>query len=416
MTKRERQGWIIVASLFATLLLIFGSGYNTGSVFIPPLVKYFGWSRTKISSLQSLLAVSAGISGPLVGWLLDRIEARRVMVAGAAMSAAAWLLASRANSFPVLLAAYLMMGIGLSAATLLPAALVISNWFGAKRGVAMGMTFAGSSFGGAVMAIVASRAIVWGGSWRVGYVTLAIPMIVIVIPLVLMVIKTRPDDAPGETVSVSAGADALPGFELSEATRTRSFWMLCAAQFLYATLAAGVGLHFIPYMIGQGYRETFAAGMLSVVFLFTTAGKLVMGFAADRVSARIALTINFVGAGLGMILIFGARNPMLLYPFVAMYGLTLGAPLVLIPLLTADCLGLKRFGAIGGVAGIFNTAGAFVGPMMLGRIFDITGSYSSAFEICFVLCILGGAATLSCLPFESEQARSRARVAATAAA
>src|ERR1700683_191581 len=416
MTKRERQGWIIVASLFATLLLIFGSGYNTGSVFIPPLVKYFGWSRTKISSLQSLLAVSAGISGPLVGWLLDRIEARRVMVAGAAMSAAAWLLASRANSFPVLLAAYLMMGIGLSAATLLPAALVISNWFGAKRGVAMGMTFAGSSFGGAVMAIVASRAIVWGGSWRVGYVTLAIPMIVIVIPLVLMVIKTRPDDAPGETVSVSAGADALPGFELSEATRTRSFWLLCAAQFLYATLAAGVGLHFIPYMIGQGYRETFAAGMLSVVFLFTTAGKLVMGFAADRVSARIALTINFVGAGLGMILIFGARNPMLLYPFVAMYGLTLGAPLVLIPLLTADCLGLKRFGAIGGGAGIFNTAGAFVGPVMLGGLFDITGSDSSAFEICFVLCILGGAATLSCLPFESEQARSRARVAATAAA
>jgi len=416
MTKRERQGWIIVASLFATLLLIFGSGYNTGSVFIPPLVKYFGWSRTKVSSLQSLLAVSAGISGPLVGWLLDRIEARRVMVAGAAMSAAAWLLASRANSFPVLLAAYLMMGLGLSAATLLPAALVISNWFGAKRGVAMGMTFAGSSFGGAVMAIVASRAIAWGGSWRVGYVTLAIPMIVIVIPLVLMVIKTRPDDTPGEPISVAARADALPGFELSEAIHTRSFWMLCAAQFLYATLAAGVGLHFIPYMIGQGYRETFAAGMLSVVFLFTTAGKLVMGFAADRVSARIALTINFVGAGLGMILIFGARNPMLLYPFVAMYGLTLGAPLVLIPLLTADCLGLKRFGAIGGVAGIFNTAGAFVGPMMLGRIFDITGSYSSAFEICFVLCILGGAATLSCLPFESEQARSRARVAATAAA
>src|SRR4029077_14383682 len=126
----------------------------------------------------------------------------RVMVAGTAISAAAWLLASRANSFPIILIAYLMMGVGLSAATLLPAALVISKWFGAKRGVAMGMTFAGSSFGGAVMAIVASRAIAWGGSWRIGYVTLAIPMIVIVIPMVLLVIKTRPDDAPGETISV----------------------------------------------------------------------------------------------------------------------------------------------------------------------------------------------------------------------
>jgi sugar phosphate permease len=117
-----------------------------------------------------------------------------------------------------------------------------------------------------------------------------------------------------------------------------------------------------------------------------------------------------------MLLIFGARDHVLLYPFVAIYGLTLGAPLVLIPLLTADCLGLKRFGAIGGVAGIFNTAGAFIGPMMLGRIFDVTGSYSSAFVICIVLSVLGMAATLACLPFESEQARTRLRLARAATA
>lgn len=416
MTKRERQGWIIVASLFVTLLLVFGSGYNTGSVFVPPLIKYFGWSRTKVSGLQSLLAVSAGISGPLMGRLLDRVEARRVMVAGTAISAFAWLLASRANSYPVLLIAYLMMGVGLSAATLLPASLIVANWFGAKRGLAMGMTFAGSSFGGAVMAPIASYAIAWGGSWRVGYGLLAIPMLVIVIPMILLVIRTRPDDAAAQNISVADAAAALPGFELSEAVRTRSFWMLCIAQFLYATLAAGVGLHFIPYMIGLGYKAEFAASLLSVVFLFTTAGKLILGTASDRISPRVALMVNFTGAAIGMVLIFGARSPLMVYPFIAMFGLTLGAPLVLIPLLTAECLGLKRFGAIAGVAGVFNTAGAFVGPMMLGKIFDTTGSYSTAFQICFVLSILGGAATYACLPYEEEQERSRARIAATAAA
>jgi MFS family permease len=415
MTKRERHGWVIVASLFVTLLVIFGSGYNTGSVFVPPLMKYFGWTRTKVSWLQSLLAVSAGFSGPLIGWLLDRIEARIVMIGGATVAGCAWILASRADSFPVLLVAYLMMGVGLSAGTLLPAALVIANWFGAKRGTAMGMAFAGTSFGGAVMAIVASHAIAWGGSWRTGYLTLAIPMLAVAIPLVLLVVKTRPDEA-GETISVAQRSAALPGFELSEASATRSFWMLCVGQFLYATLAAGVGLHFVPYMIGQGYKETFAAGLLSVVFLFTTMGKLGMGLAADRVSARVALTTNFIGAALGMILIFYARNPVIVYPFIAIYGLTLGAPLVLFPLLTADCLGLKRFGAIGGIIGTFNTLGAFVGPMMLGKIFDLSGSYSSAFEICFVLSILGAAATLACLPYETEQQRSRSRVTTTAAA
>ena len=82
MTKRERQGWIIVASLFVTLLLVFGSGYNTAGVFVTPLIKDFGWKRAKVSFLQSLLAVSAGIFGPLAGWLLDRVEARIVMLGG----------------------------------------------------------------------------------------------------------------------------------------------------------------------------------------------------------------------------------------------------------------------------------------------------------------------------------------------
>ena len=279
----------------------------------------------------------------------------------------------------------------------------------------MGMTFAGSSFGGAVMAPVASHAIAWGGSWRSGYLVLAIPMFVIVIPMVLIFIRTRPNEAEGE-VSVASASAALPGFELSEAFHTRSFWMLCGAQFLYATMAAGVGLHFIPYMIGVGYKAEFAAGLLSVVFLFTTAGKLIMGFASDRISPRIALIVNFIGAAIGMVLIFGARSPLMVYPFIAMFGLTLGAPLVLIPLLTSECLGLKRFGAISGVAGVFNTAGAFVGPMMLGKIFDASGSYSSAFQICFVLSLLGAAATWACLPYAAEQERSRTRIAATAAA
>jgi len=418
MTKREKQGWRTVASLFVILFLIFGSGYNTAGVFVTPLIKEFGWKRAKISFLQSVLAASAGFSGPLIGWLLDRMEARRVMVVGATVAGSAWILASRAHSYPMLVTAYLLMGIGLTGATLLPAALIIANWFATKRGTAMGITFAGTSSGGAVMTFVAGAVILHSG-WRMGYVTLGIPMFVVVIPLVLLMIRTRPDDAPrpeGEKVSVSSMSDSLPGFELSEALRTRSFWMLCMAQFLFATVAAGAGLHLIPYLIGQGYKEAFAVGMMSVVFLFTTAGKLMMGFASDRISARIALIVNFVGSAIGMIMIFGARNPLLLYPFIAMFGFTLGAPLVLIPLLTADCLGLKRFGAINGVAGVFNTLGAFVGPVMLGQIYDVTGSYSSAFQICFVLSVLGAAATYACLPYDTEQERSRARIAATAAA
>lgn len=412
MSDRDRQGWIIVASLFVVLLLVFGSGYNTGGLFFPHLLKHFGWTRTKLSTLGGMaLPLSAGLSAPLIGWLLDRVEARIVMVGGVAMTAAAFLLASRANSFAPMFTAYVILGVGIGAATLLPCSLVIANWFGARRGLAMGLAFAGTSLGGAAMTMVGSYAIGLGG-WRAGYVTLAVPMLVIVIPLIVFVVRTRPPQAAG--VSVSQATAALPGLELAEALRTRSFWMIAGTQFLFAAVASGAGLHLIAHLIGLGYTASFAAAMMSLIYVFAAVGKLTMGLAADRVSARSALTFNFVLAGAGMLLIFGAGRGVVLAPFVLIFGLTLGAPLVLIPMLVAESLGLRRFGSIGGIAGVFNTIGAFVGPVGAGAIFDHLGSYTLAFTIMVVMCLLGAAASFATASLETEQSRLAPAAAATA--
>ena len=324
------------------------------------------------------------------------------MVAGVLMTGTSFVIASRVDSFGPLFGAYVLLGVGIGASTLLPCSLVIANWFGARRGLAMGLTFAGTSLGGAAMTLVGNFAIVHSG-WRAGYVTLAVPMFIIVIPLIIFVVKTRPAQAEG--VSVAQASDALPGFELREAFRSRSFWMISAAQFFFAAVAAGAGLHLITYLTELGYTPSFAAGTASLILVFAAFGKLGMGLFADRVSARIALTFNFLVACVGMILIFGAARTTVLIPFVLLFGLSLGAPLVLIPMLVAESLGLKRFGSIGGIAGIFNTIGAFVGPVGAGKIYDLTGSYVNAFEVFVVMCLLGAAVTYSCRSFESEQAR-----------
>jgi MFS family permease len=237
-------------------------------------------------------------------------------------------------------------------------------------------------------------------------------MLVIVIPLIIIVVRTRPPQAEG--VSVSQASDALPGFELREAFRTRSFWTIATAQFFFAAVAAGAGLHLITYLTELGYTPSFAAGIMSLGFVFAGAVKLGMGMFADRVSARVALSINFLLAGIGMLLIFGAARIAVLVPFVLIFGLTLGAPLVLVPMLVAESLGLKRFGSIGGIAGVFNTIGAFVGPVGAGKIYDVTGSYVPAFEVFVVMCVLGAIASYATMSFESEQ--ERAASAAPAAA
>src|SRR6516225_1016893 len=211
MTQQERRGWLIVASLFVVLLVVFGGGYNTVAVFVPALVRAFHrWSRAQVALLPSLLALSAGVSVLPIGWLLDRVEARFVMVFGAVASGLAFLIASRANTLFPMMAAYMILGVGITAATVLPASLVLANWFDARRGLAMGIAISGTTVGGMVMTLVASSVILgWG--WRMAYVALGVPMIVVVVPLVALTIRSRP---PGMMqLSVAQSASQLEGFE-----------------------------------------------------------------------------------------------------------------------------------------------------------------------------------------------------------
>ena len=88
MTSRERQGWWIAASLFLALFLLWGSGFNTAGLFIAPLIKQFGWARTQVSLLVAAMAFASGISSPIAGRLLERVEARGVILTGTLLSGA----------------------------------------------------------------------------------------------------------------------------------------------------------------------------------------------------------------------------------------------------------------------------------------------------------------------------------------
>jgi MFS family permease len=403
MTQQERRGWLIVASLFVVLLLVFGSGYNTVAVFVPALLRAFPyWSRAEVALLPSLLALSAGVSVLPIGWLLDRVEARFVMVFGAVASGLAFLIASRANTLFPMMAAYMILGVGITAATVLPASLVLANWFDARRGLAMGIAISGTTVGGMVMTLVASSVILgWG--WRMAYVALGVPMIVVVVPLVALTIRSRP---PGMMqLSVAQSASQLEGFETPDALRARSFWMLVIAHLCFGFAAAGAVVHMVAYLEGVGYKASSAALGMSVFFGCAALGKVAMGYVADWISARLALAADFAAAAVAFVMVFGAARPMLLAVFIVLFGIIAAAPLVLLPLLVAESLGRRRYGVLGALTGIAGTIGATVGPVVTGRIFDMTGSYAGAFELFILLDIIGAVAAFACQPYARQSPR-----------
>jgi MFS family permease len=378
----------------------FWLGYNTVAVFVPALVRAFPhWSRAEVALLPSALALSAGVSVVPIGWLLDRVEARLVMVFGAVASGSAFLIASQAGSLFPMMAAYLLLGVGISAATVLPASLVLANWFDARRGLAMGVAISGTTVGGMVMTLVASSVILERG-WRMAYVTLGAPMIVVVVPLVFLTVRSRP---PGTMkLSVAESAERLEGFDTPDGLRARSFWMLVIANLCFGFAAAGAVVHMVAYLEGVGYKANGAALAMSLFFGCAALGKVAMGYVADRISARLALAADFAAAAAAFVMVFSAAHLMLLAVFIVVFGVAAAAPLVLLPLLVAESLGRRRYGLLGALTGIAGTIGATAGPVVAGRIFDMTGSYVGAFELFILLDIIGAVAAFACQSYANQ--------------
>ena len=408
MTDREREGWIVVGAIFVTMFFIWGA-INSGSVFFVPVLKYFGWSRAKLSIVFSIGWVTGGAAAPVIGWLADRVSARQLMIAGAAATGVGWCVLSRADGFPAFLALNGIFGVSVGLATGIPSTLMITSWFHQRRGLALGIAFSGSTLGGAAMTMVSSYAIAFRG-WRFGYALLGTPILLLSVPLLIWLARGNPEStiAAGKRSAMASNSTVaveLPGLEIRKALVNRSFWLISLALLL-GGLSVGMAPHYVAYLIGLGYSAAFAAGVVSLYLIVTTAGTLLGGPLADRLGARSAMSVSYLLAALGML-------GMLLARFIPALGLNIvaggfagGALSVQMPLITIESLGLKRLGSLLGITSVFFTLGAATGPIIAGRIFDVTTSYTIAISTFLVILLMCSAAILGCQPLAPAEKKT----------
>jgi MFS family permease len=310
-----------------------------------------------------------------------------------------------------MIAAYLLLGIGLSAATLGPTAFVIANWFEARRGTAMGIALSGVSTG-VMAATLLTNYVIQTRGWRTAYVVLGVPIILLLVPPIVLVVRSRPMGT--EKMTVAQGANLLEGFEMLEAFRVRSFWMLVVANLCFGIATSGTVVHLISHLLGSGYKANTAALAMSILACLAAFGKLGMGYIADRIGARLALGFNFAAGALAFVLVLSIARVFFLVLFILVSGVAIYAPLVLLPLLVAESLGRRRYGLLAALTGIAHTLGAAMGPVVAGRIFDMTGSYTGAFQLFVVLNAIGAAAAFACQPY-AERAQIKLEPASTSA-
>jgi MFS family permease len=398
----RKNSWVIITVLFATMFLIWGP-VNASSVFFLPVVRHFRWSRAFFSLLVATAPLAAGFSSPGIGSIMDRYGERRIMIAGATMVGLSFVALSRADSAPTFFAIFVILGIGITASTIIPAALIITRWFPEQRGVALGVAFAGIPLGGTGMAIVANQVVNYGG-FRAGYIAMAIPILFLVVPLLAMFIPTSTEKQKTEAEQVPT-EESLFGLEVSEALRCRSFWMIAIAEVLFAAAGVGLRVHLVPFLTGLGYSPTLAADVLSATFVFSAIGTFAIGRVVDNLGGCTTLALVFVGAAAGIAALLAASYVIAVAAFILIFGLAGDTPAAIFPIAVTEALGAKRLGGLLGLLALCRTLGFAFGPVIAGRIFDRSGSYTGALLVFVASEVVSMLVIRATLPFDEEKAR-----------
>ncbi|GAB4344196.1 MAG: MFS transporter [Candidatus Abyssubacteria bacterium] len=390
-------GWIIVATSFLILFAFNGVIINTFGVFFKPVSESMGWSRATFSVALGIGAIAMAVGSPFVGRMMDSFGANKTMLVGCLLNGIGMMWLGKATQLWHFYLLFAVVGLGLAATTAIPVSLLIANWFIRKRGKAMGLAFMGTSAGGMIMNPVNTHLLHELG-WRNAYIVLGAGMLIFTTPLVLFLVKTRPSELKlvpdGEEHSADTGA-VLTGHTLSEALRTSAFWFIAANMFLTTFMAQAIGVHCVPYLTDIGHSDMRAAWTYGISLGFMTLGKVVLGAIADRKGSRETFVLSAIMTAIGIGILMGASPFWAALLFAVVFGFPQGGPLTLTPMVAADCHGLANFGAIFGAASFFSILGAAVGPIVVGKMYDMSEPHT--YQWAFVLLILMTLASAYCI-------------------
>jgi len=391
-SKKARffYGYIVVAAGFATSWLIIGT-HNTFGVFFKPLSFELGWTRATTSAAFSISYIVFGLTSIIVGRLTDRFGPRSVITACGLATSLGYLLMSQVNSvWQLYLFFGIVIGAGMSAGDT-PVFATVARWFVKKRGTAIGMTKVGVGIGMLAMPPLAGWLIASFG-WRNAYVMLGLICLAGIVSAAMFLkrdpaqIGQLPDGAIKE---VETDLDIeVRHFSLGESISTPQFWLFSISWFIVSFCAMTVLVHIAPRVTDVGISATVAATILGAIGGFSVVSRLGMGLVSDRTGYKSAFITGLCFLATALIWVQYAQTVWMFYIFAALYGIAHGATYTVFTPLLAELFGLGSIGAIVGVLVFMGTLGGSIGPILAGRIFDITDSYQLAFLLCLVLTII----------------------------
>ncbi len=369
-------GWRVAFAACLGVMAGFGSLFvYTFSVFVKPLAAEFGWSREAISGGFAIAAVTLGVISPLLGRWIDRFGPRRIILAcmtiyGCGIASLSLL---HAGIWQFYLTCFVLGVVGNGAAHLAYSR-SISTWFQQRLGMALALVMVGAGLGAMILPVVA-QSIISRSGWRTAYASLGWLALLLGLPLSWRYIRERGHE-PG-TIARESVPVQHSGLTWQQGLRSYSFWIITTILFVSSISMNGAITHLSALLTDRGLTSGKAALCASVLGGSSLLGRVVVGWLLDRFfGPRVALFINLITA-LGIFLLARVSSFPAGCLAAALIGVGAGGEAATTPYLLTRYFGLRSFSTLYGFTWTFYAAAGAIGPVILGRAFDLTGSYAS---------------------------------------
>jgi len=394
----DYYGWRVVLAACLGVMAGFGSLFvYTFTVFVKPLSAEFGWSREAVSNGFAIGAVTVGLCSPLLGRWIDRYGPRRIIlpcmtVFGCGIASLAML---RSAIWQFYVTCFVLGVVGNGAAHLAYSR-SISTWFQRRLGMALAFVMVGSGLGAMILPVVA-QSIISRSGWRAAYAALGGIALLLGLPLSWRYIRER------GSLNAGSAPVAHSGMTFQQGLRSYAFWIIVAVLCVSSISMNGAITQMSALLTDRGITASGAALCASILGGSSLFGRVGIGWLLDRFfGARVAFVITLSTAS-GIFLLARANSFPAGCLAAALIGIGAGGEAAITPYLLTRYFGLRAFSTLYGVTWTFYAAAAAVGPVILGRAFDSTGSYTSLLVILAAALALAAAMNLF-LPRYSDSA------------
>ena len=385
---RGQQIFAVVTS-FLALFAIVGVALYGLPRFYPFFVQELGWSRQQVTSGNAYSKIAIAIAfGFIAGRMVDRFGPRRLMLGGIVMAGLALVGLSYATTMSMFYLFYAFNALGYVCGGPLPNQVLLSRWFDKGRGKAMGIAYLGIGVGGALVPLLAydlTQRVGWRGAmWWLGVL-----MIVVALPAAWFV---------KEPPAAAASARAASQRSLAPILSRPAFYLLLVGSMASIGAVGGTMQNLALYLsLDRKLAQVDVDSTLSLILIGSLAGRLFMGWLADRVAKKRVMILIYLIVAAAIPPLFYAPTPPMLKVFAFVFGIGLGGDYMIIPLMAAELYGVAIMGRVMGIVLTADSVAESLVPMIVAGLRDSSGSYGPGFVVLVGLAAIGAIA-VSLLP------------------